>query len=63
MTMDELLRELTDKGASDLHLSTGEPPALRLHGDLTRLERDRLGAADVQTLVESIMNPGQQAFF
>ena len=63
MTMDELLRELTDKGASDLHLSTGEPPALRLHGDLMRLERDRLGAADVQTLVESIMNPGQQAFF
>jgi twitching motility protein PilT len=63
MTMDELLREMTEKGASDLHLSTGEPPAVRLHGDLTRLERERLDAAAVQTLVESIMNPGQQAFF
>ena len=59
MTMDELLREMTEKGASDLHLSTGEPPALRLHGDLMRLERERLGAADVQALVESIMKIGR----
>ena len=30
MTMEDLLREAADKGASDLHLSTGEPPLLRL---------------------------------
>ena len=33
-TMEVLLREATEKGASDLHLSTGEPPMLRVHGDL-----------------------------
>ena len=61
--MDELLRELTEKGASDLHLSTGEPPAMRLHGDLARMERERLAPADVMALVESIMNDVQKAFF
>ena len=63
MTMDELLQEAAEKGASDLHLSTGEPPALRLHGDLTRTERPKLDAAEVLRLVESIMNDEQKAAF
>src|SRR5438874_6588385 len=33
-TMQDLLREAADKGASDLHLSAGEPPLLRVHGGL-----------------------------
>ncbi len=63
MTMDELLQEAAEKGASDLHLSTGEPPALRLHGDLQRTERPKLDAAQVHALVESIMNDEQKAHF
>jgi twitching motility protein PilT len=63
MTMEELLQEATDKGASDLHLSAGEPPSMRVHGDLTRTERDKLDPAAVLTLVESIMNPEQKAWF
>ena len=63
MTMDELLQEAEQKGASDLHLSTGEPPALRVHGDLTRTERPKLAAAEVLALVESIMGDEHKAAF
>src|SRR5947199_183697 len=47
MTMEDLLREAADKGASDLHLSTGEPPLLRVHGDLVRGEHPSLTAEAV----------------
>jgi twitching motility protein PilT len=63
MTMTTLLGEAAAKGASDLHLSTGEPPALRLHGDLTRMEQPPLDAAAALTLIESIMNEEQKAHF
>jgi twitching motility protein PilT len=63
MTIDELLQEMEQKGASDLHLSTGEPPSLRVHGDLTRTERAKLAAADVMALVDTIMTDEQKAAF
>ncbi len=63
-TMQELLQEASQKQASDLHLSAGEPPALRVHGDLTRLEgQPPLDAAAVLSLVHSIMNDGQKKVF
>src|SRR5215212_1086479 len=34
--MDALFRVLVQSGASDLHLRSGEPPMLRLHGELSR---------------------------
>ncbi len=36
--MDSLLKILAEKGASDLHLRCGEPPLMRLHGEIVRLE-------------------------
>src|ERR687891_941724 len=45
----ELLEVVIDRGASDLHLTTGSPPVIRMNGVLHRLEdylqRDALGAA------------------
>ena len=38
MAMDNLLRELVEQGGSDLHLRCGEPPILRRHGEMVRLE-------------------------
>ncbi len=35
--IDELLRELVRKGASDLHLKAGQPPIMRIRGDLVRM--------------------------
>src|ERR671938_1392685 len=34
----ELLEVVLERGASDLHLTAGAPPTIRLHGDLVRLE-------------------------
>jgi twitching motility protein PilT len=62
-TMQELLQEATAKGASDLHLSAGEPPMLRIHGDLARLEHPALTAAEVAELVHSVMKTKQRERF
>ncbi|MFN8544044.1 MAG: type IV pilus twitching motility protein PilT [Candidatus Binatia bacterium] len=61
--MDELLRMTLEKGASDLHLSTGEPPALRVHGDLARTDGPPLEAQAVRELVSSIMSDVQRKAF
>ncbi len=56
-TMEALLREAAEKGASDLHLSSGEPPMLRVHGDLVRIEHPALTPEGVTGLVNSIRSP------
>jgi len=61
--IDELLREALQLGASDLHLSSGEPPALRVHGDLVRTKRPALSPEAVGELVNSIMSPKQREQF
>ncbi len=37
-SLEKLLREIVEKGASDLHLRCGEPPIFRQHGEMVRLE-------------------------
>ena len=63
LTMQDLLREAADKGASDLHLSAGEPPLLRVHGDLVRIEHPAVTPEQVTELVNSIMSDAQRATF
>jgi twitching motility protein PilT len=53
--VDRLLRLLSESGASDLHLRTGEPPIMRRDGDLVRLEEPPVTAAAVQAMLASIM--------
>ena len=36
--IDALLRQLVDKSGSDLHLRVGEPPIIRMHGEMTRID-------------------------
>ncbi len=62
-TMEQLLREAVDKNASDLHLSAGQPPRLRVDGDLTPLDHPVMAAADVMTAVETVLSPEQKARF
>ena len=59
----ELLQILVDRGGSDLHLRVGEPPVLRIHGDLTRTDFPVLTAEDTRRLVCSIMNEERLADF
>jgi twitching motility protein PilT len=62
-TMQQLLEEANARGASDLHLSAGEPPAVRVHGDLARLDGTPLSAHQVLELVHSIMTDAQREHF
>jgi len=62
-TMEELLHETVALGASDLHLSAGLPPLMRIHGDLTRTQHPALSAAGVTALVNSIMTDDQRQIF
>jgi twitching motility protein PilT len=62
-TMEQLLREAVDKNASDLHLSAGQPPRLRVDGDLTPLDHPVQSPEDVMACVETVLNAEQKAKF
>jgi twitching motility protein PilT len=53
-TIDKLLDLVVEKGASDLHLSVGSPPVVRLHGRLRALNTPPLTAQDTTALMKSI---------
>ncbi|MGH7508421.1 MAG: type IV pilus twitching motility protein PilT [Gemmatimonadales bacterium] len=53
--IDTLNRMLVESGASDLHLRTGEPPMLRLHGELARQAQTPLSGDQLERLLLSIM--------
>lgn len=54
--MEELLREQMTRGASDLHLRTGDFPLLRVSGDIVRLDaRVRLEAQSLGAMLHAIM--------
>src|SRR6266550_3602568 len=50
----ELLRTVVDRGANDLHIASGQPPVLRLHGHMVKLEMKSLEADDCVSLMKSI---------
>ena len=56
MDMDELLSLAVQQGASDLHLSAGLPPLVRVDGDIRRLSAPPLGNEELAALVQSIMD-------
>ena len=52
--MEDLLRLVIDEGASDLHVSVGAPPAVRLRGQLVKLDLRPLTPEDTEVLARSI---------
>src|SRR5258706_16008159 len=62
--IDQLLHMLVDKEASDLHLRVGEPPVMRIHGDLKRLDGfEPLTDADMYDLLSVTMNEDRRTRF
>ena len=61
--MERLLREAVERRASDIHLTVGVPPTLRINGALVRLNLPPLGPADTLRLFESIAPEERQTFF
>jgi twitching motility protein PilT len=62
-TLQQLLKTMVDNGASDLHITRGSPPQIRLDGHLVKLKTDALNAEETKTLCYSIMSDRQRAMF
>lgn len=54
ITIDELLMVAHQKGASDLHITAGVPPKLRINGDLYNMDYPVLGPEDTKQLALSM---------
>ena len=63
MDITQLLEFGVQQGASDCHLSAGEPPMIRIDGDLRKLDSPALTREEVHSLVYDIMNDVQRRVF
>src|SRR5512145_2411052 len=63
MDISELLAFVVKNKASDLHLSSGLPPMIRVHGDVRRINLPAMEHKDVHAMVYDIMNDGQRKFY
>lgn len=61
MDITQLLAFVMQNSASDLHLSSGNPPIVRVHGSLKRLKSDVLTSDDIRAMLYSIMTDEQRA--
>jgi len=58
-----LLRFAIQQQASDLHVSAGEPPMLRVHGDMFRVDSPALSPEDAHRMIFDIMSDAQRRTF
>ena len=63
MDITELLAFSVKNKASDLHLSSGLPPMIRVHGDVRRINLPAMEHKDVHSMVYDIMNDGQRKLY
>ncbi len=61
--MHQLLKAMIEKGASDLHLTTGTPPQLRIDGKLHALKMPPLSPQDTKQLCYSVLTDAQKHRF
>jgi twitching motility protein PilT len=63
LTLDDLLKFMTKKGASDLHLKPMRPPLLRLQGKLVPVKSVPLKPKEIEDMVLRLLNEGQHRRF
>lgn len=59
MNLEELLKKTSELGASDLHLTVGVPPVMRIYGDLKKFGEEPLTPSDTLELVRQLVNERQ----
>src|SRR5947199_3831164 len=63
-SIDELLERMVERDASDLHVTTGAPPVIRVRGEVERLaDFDSLTPEETQQLLYRILSSEQQKLF
>ncbi len=63
MDLTQLLAFTIQNDASDLHLSAGNPPIIRVSGEMKKVKSPSLESDDVRTMLYSIMSEDQRATF
>ena len=63
MDISDLLAFSFKNKASDLHLSAGLPPMIRVHGDVRRINVPEMDHSQVHDMVYDIMNDGQRKLY
>src|SRR5512136_1258301 len=63
MDISELLAFVVKNKASDLHLSSGLPPMIRVNGDVRKINLPPMEHKDVHAMVYDIMNDAQRKFY
>jgi twitching motility protein PilT len=63
ISIDELLTNMVQRGGSDLHISAGSPPRIRVDGILVNTEHDVLSPEVTQKLIYSFLSNEQVAVF
>ena len=61
--IDELLRQLITRNGSDLHLVAGQPPRIRIYGELNPLRSEPLGREEARELLVAIMSAHMRKTF
>ena len=61
--IDDLLRDACEKGSSDLHMTVGLPPVVRVDGSLQHLAYAHLAPNDTQRLIYDILSSDQVQWF
>lgn len=60
LDLNDLLAELVERGGSDLHITVGMPPVLRINGKLVQTDGPRLTPGDTKELVYAILKQDQR---
>lgn len=63
MDISDLLAFSVKNKASDLHLSAGLPPMIRVHGDIRKINVPAMDNSEVHDMVYDIMNDGQRKVY
>jgi len=61
--VDELLKQMKEQSASDLHLTSGSAPYLRVHGEMVKLNYREVNAETAHSLIFEILTEEQKAKF
>jgi twitching motility protein PilT len=63
LDLQDLLKTMIENDATDLHITTGTPPQIRVYGRLIPLELPPLNAADTKRLAYSVLTDAQKHHF
>ena len=62
-SIERMLKYALESGASDLHLSTGSIPMVRIHGDMKKLQLPKMDNESMAEIAKEVLNENQQGIF